>query len=167
MNAQLLSIERAVRRIESKVDFVLTTLADMVDAQANDPTLRLLGANIRKVTAELTEALSEAGGVGQPPARSPRPHEGFEMNQQTGRTAPPVIQQIIDDVARLTAVKDSVVLLLNSVPALIQSGIDAAIGNGATAEELAPLTQAKQEFEASIQQLADAVTQNTPTDPNG
>ena len=74
----------------------------------------------------------------------------------------PLIDALKTQVAQNTAVEASAVLLINGIAARIQGAVDAAILNGATAAELAPLTDEIATLSASSTALAQAVTANTP-----
>ncbi len=79
------------------------------------------------------------------------------------------LDQKIDDlktqVAGQTTVIQSAVTLLNGIGQRIQDAVQAALAAGATAEELAAMTDLGASLGASTQQLADAVAANTPTGP--
>ena len=83
------------------------------------------------------------------------------------------IMAAIDDLtAAVTAentVIDSAVVLLNGIPALIQTAIDAAMAAGATPAMLAQITALASDITAKTTVLATAVTANTPvvTPPTG
>lgn len=61
-----------------------------------------------------------------------------------------------------TAVDASALLLINGFADRQQAAIDAAIGNGATAEQLAPVQAEVDALKASSDALAAAVKANTP-----
>ena len=65
-------------------------------------------------------------------------------------------------VTRATTVEASAVALINGISARIQTAVDAAVANGATAAELAPVQAEIDALSTSAQALSDAVTANTP-----
>jgi hypothetical protein len=75
----------------------------------------------------------------------------------------PVLQTLADQVAASTAVEASAVALINGIAARQQAAIDAALANGATAAELAPVQAEADALKASSDALAAAVTANTPS----
>jgi hypothetical protein len=72
------------------------------------------------------------------------------------------IEKLRTQVARDTDVKASAVILLNGIAARIKTAVDQAIANGATAEELVPLTELNSTLQTSTDSLAAAVQANTP-----
>lgn len=76
----------------------------------------------------------------------------------------PADQLLADLEAQVTAstqVNASAVTLINGFAARQQAAVDAAIANGATAEQLAPVQAEIDALKASSQALADAVAANT------
>lgn len=76
--------------------------------------------------------------------------------------ANPVLQQLQQQVEQTTQVIASAVTLINGIADRIQAKVAEALANGATAEELAPITDEIAALKASDQALADAVAANTP-----
>lgn len=74
-----------------------------------------------------------------------------------------ILADLTAQVAKNTEVEASAVLLINGIAARIQAAVDAAIANGATAEELAPVALEVAALNASASALGDAVAANTPT----
>ncbi len=81
----------------------------------------------------------------------------------------PTAQETIDAltavVARAKTVDDSAIALLNGIPGLISTAVTAALANGATAAQLAPLTDLVTTLGNETDSLAAAVTANTPAAP--
>lgn len=73
-----------------------------------------------------------------------------------------VLTDLAAAVARDTDVKSSAVTALNAFPALVQTAIAAALTNGATAAELAPVQDAVNTMNASTDALAAAIVASTP-----
>lgn len=73
----------------------------------------------------------------------------------------PVLDQLKAQVTKNTEVEASAVTLINGIAARIQTAVDAAIANGATAAELAPVTDEIKALSDSATALGDAVAANT------
>ena len=73
-----------------------------------------------------------------------------------------VLADLQAQVKANTDVDDSATLLINGIAARIQAAVDAAIANGATAAELAPITDEIASLKKSSDALAAAVVANTP-----
>ena len=73
-----------------------------------------------------------------------------------------VLSDLQAQVKANTDVDDSATLLINGIAARIQAAVDAAIANGATAAELAPITDEIASLKKSSDALAAAVVANTP-----
>lgn len=73
-----------------------------------------------------------------------------------------VLTDLAAQVAVNTSVEGSAVVLINGFAQRLTDAVAAAIANGATAEELAPVQEQVDAMKASAQALADAVTANTP-----
>jgi hypothetical protein len=75
--------------------------------------------------------------------------------------------QVLDDLAAQvkvnTDVEESAVLLINGIAARIQAAVDKALAGGATAEQLAPLTDEIAALKKGSDDLAAAVAANTGT----
>lgn len=75
--------------------------------------------------------------------------------------------QILTDldaaVTKATTVEASAALLIRGIGARIQAAVDAALANGATAAELAPVQAEASALNASADDLAAAVSENTPS----
>jgi hypothetical protein len=74
----------------------------------------------------------------------------------------PVLAALEAQVTASTAVEASAVILINGIAARIQAAVDAAIANGATAAELAPVQGEVDAMKASSDTLSAAVAANTP-----
>lgn len=75
--------------------------------------------------------------------------------------ANPVLDELQTAVTNITGVVASAVALINGIAARVQSAVDAAIANGATAEQLKPVTDEVAALNASSKTLGDAVAANT------
>ncbi len=76
--------------------------------------------------------------------------------------ANPVLADLEAQVKRTKEVDESAVVLINGIAARITAAIEAAIANGATAAELAPVTDEVAALKAGSDSLAAAVEANTP-----
>ncbi len=75
------------------------------------------------------------------------------------------IVDLTDEITEAESVIDGAVIFVNGVPDLIAAAVKAAIANGATAAELAPVTALGVDLKAKAQALKDALVANTPTPP--
>lgn len=71
------------------------------------------------------------------------------------------IQQLTNQVNSATTVEDSAITFINGVPGLISTAVQAAIANGATQEQLQPLTDLGTNLQAKSDALAAAIVANT------
>jgi len=74
----------------------------------------------------------------------------------------PVLADLQAAVTRNTDVANSAVTLINGIASRMQAAVDAALANGASATELAPVTAEVAALNANSDALAAAVTANTP-----
>lgn len=72
----------------------------------------------------------------------------------------PVLADLAAAVEKTKSVEASAVTLINGFAARIQAAIDAAIANGATEAELAPVQQEVADMNAASDALAAAVAAN-------
>jgi hypothetical protein len=79
--------------------------------------------------------------------------------------AVPVIEALVASVAAEDSVIDSAIMLINGISAQISTAVAAAMANGATAAELAPLTDLNTSIQAKSAALSAAVAANTPAAP--
>ena len=77
----------------------------------------------------------------------------------------PVLDQLAAQVTANTTVEASAVIALNGIAARIQAAVDAALANGATAAELAPVTDEITALQGSATALSDAIAANTVAAP--
>jgi hypothetical protein len=76
--------------------------------------------------------------------------------------ASPVLQDLIDKMTNAETVEDSAIAFIQGVPGLIQAAVDAALANGATAEELAPVAQVGTDLKAKSDALQQALQPPPP-----
>lgn len=72
----------------------------------------------------------------------------------------PTIADVRDTVARATTVVTGAAALIRGFSARVQAAVDAALANGATAAQLAPLQAEIDAFDAVATDLASAVAEN-------
>lgn len=72
----------------------------------------------------------------------------------------PVIGNLESAVERATGAMESATVLINGIAARIAAAVAAAIANGATAEELAPVQAEVDRLNADAEALANAVAAN-------
>lgn len=76
--------------------------------------------------------------------------------------ASPLLAPLAATVTKARTVMASATSLVNGIPGLIQSAVQQAIANGATAEELKPVSDLGIALDAEADALAAAVLANTP-----
>ncbi len=69
----------------------------------------------------------------------------------------PILQQLTDQVTNTTGVEQSAITFINGMQALIDAAVAAALENGATAEQLQPVSDVSNAMAAKSQELADAI----------
>lgn len=74
---------------------------------------------------------------------------------------PANLQPLIDEIIEADTVIDGAVAFINGVPGLIATAVTAALANGATADELKPVTDLGDTLKVKAQALKDAL-QNVP-----
>lgn len=87
----------------------------------------------------------------------------FQMENAT--MSNPTIDALKDEVSKVKTAIGSAVTYIKGVPALIQSAVDAATAGGASAADLAPVTQLIADLKSSEADLVASLTANTPTPP--
>ncbi len=86
-------------------------------------------------------------------------------SERENSAMPVDLQPLIDEITAADATIDSAVLFINGVPGLIASAVAAAIANGATADQLKPVTDLGDALKTKATALASAVAANTPPAP--
>jgi len=74
----------------------------------------------------------------------------------------PTLDALAAAVTKATTVEASALALITGIGARIQTAVSAAVANGATAAELAPVQAEADALSASADALAAAVLANTP-----
>jgi len=73
-----------------------------------------------------------------------------------------ILSDLDSAVTNATTVMGSASTLIRGIAARIQAAVDAALANGATAAELAPVQAEATALKSSADDLASAVIENTP-----
>lgn len=73
----------------------------------------------------------------------------------------PILSDLEQSVTRATTVMSSATQLINGIAARIQAAVEAAVANGATSAELAPVQAEADALKASAADLSTAVQANT------
>jgi hypothetical protein len=73
-----------------------------------------------------------------------------------------ILTNLDAEVTKATTVMSSAVILIKGIAARVQTAVSAALANGATAQELAPVQAEADALAASSTDLANAVIENTP-----
>lgn len=81
-----------------------------------------------------------------------------------GRKMSADLSQEIEAITAAVTVIDSAIVLVKSIPDLIATAVAAAVENGATAEQLQPLSDLADSLNAKAEALAEAVAANTPAE---
>lgn len=149
----LLSIDRAVRRVEDAVASVAEGVAELADAGADSAKLAAAAANLRTRTQALQDAVAHAPAIHYP---SPA------TTQESAAMANVVVQQVLDQVKATDTVIDSATALINGFGQVVTDAVNKAIANGATQQELAPVTDALAEIRGKTDALAKAVVAGAP-----
>ncbi len=76
---------------------------------------------------------------------------------------PANLQPVIDEMTAAETAEDAAVVFIQGVPALVQAAVDAALANGATAEQLQPVT----DLGAQLQVKTDALVAALQPPPPG
>ena len=77
--------------------------------------------------------------------------------------ANPILEQLKAEVTEDVTIMGSATKLINGFAARLQEAVNAALANGATAEELAPVTDELAALNAGSDELAAAIQANTPS----
>lgn len=75
--------------------------------------------------------------------------------------ASPILNDLVAQVTASKTVMASATLLINGFSTRLQTAIDAALAEGATKDELAPLQELADGVKADVAALAAAITANT------
>jgi hypothetical protein len=131
-----------------------------------DMLLRKLTHALRRRTTLLAAAVAAGGGHTSPL------YGGDDMSGKKGKPAhataagdgggQATIDALVTAVENFETVADGATALITGFQARLDAAVAAATANGATAEQLAPLTQLSADVKAKADALAAAVTANAP-----
>lgn len=76
--------------------------------------------------------------------------------------ASPVIQQVIDQMTNAETVEDAAIVYIQGVPGLIAAAVQQALDNGATAEQLVPVSNLGNDLKAKSDALQAALQPPQP-----
>lgn len=110
--------------------------------------IQALTGQLHKSAAELAAAVHHA------------PKEDSDMAKV--KDAQSVIDALTAQVQQTTTVEASAVTLINGIAGEIQTAVTAALAGGATAAQLAPITDLTASLQTSAAALSQAITANTP-----
>ena len=119
------------------------------DTTIDDAPLRQLTAQLSRSTTALRAALQDA-------AQPSNHRENAHM------AAADVLKELDQAVTEATTVQSSAATLIRGISGRIGDAVKAAIANGATAEQLAPVQAEVDALQASSADLAAAISENTP-----
>lgn len=77
----------------------------------------------------------------------------------------PIIDQLTAQVTAATTVETSAVTFINGIQALIDAAVAQALANGATAEQLQPVSDLSTQMQTESDALAAAIQAHTPGAP--
>ena len=80
-------------------------------------------------------------------------------------TGNPIIDSLLAQATANEQVEDSAVVVINGIKAQIDAAVQAALAGGATAAQLAPITQVSTDLKTHADALAAAVAANTTPPP--
>jgi hypothetical protein len=128
-------------------------------------TDRIIRQQVDRLAASdqsLADAVAAAGGT-------PQPRRGFHVPPPNKKAGAPTGNATIDALIAQVTVDQTVIgsatTLINGIQQEIADAVTAALANGATATQLAPLTDLTTALAASDAALAAAVAANTPPAP--
>jgi hypothetical protein len=75
---------------------------------------------------------------------------------------PKILTDLDAAITKATTVQASAALLIRGIPTRLQAAVDAALANGATAEQLAPVQAEIDALTTAGDDLAAAISENTP-----
>jgi hypothetical protein len=126
------------------------------------------GMSPKRKLASATEELKTsreklATALGENTDSSTRQNAAETKEESMG--GPQAIDDMVTEVHDTVGVMDSAIVYIETVPTLIANAVSEALANGATAEQLAPLTDLHTQLDAKRQALADALAANAPPAP--
>ena len=74
----------------------------------------------------------------------------------------PVLQQVIDQMTNAETVEQAAIVFIQGVPGMIQAAVQQALDNGATADELVPVSNLGNDLKAKSDALQAALQPPPP-----
>jgi hypothetical protein len=139
-------IDRKLNLIGHKLDLLLKA------AHRKDPRLKALTAELRESETALEAAVKAQGS---PVTR--RPTQGVSAMLPN-----PTLDALAQQVKANTDAENAAVTVLNGIAGRIDTAVQAALANGATAAELQPVSDEVAALKSSADALSAAVVANTP-----
>lgn len=149
---------------------VVSLLRNWFDGALATDAIRLLTAQLASATSVLADAIvhDQPGGAGAGASSTSftraltRPSTSEGVTQMVN----PVLADLATSVTNTVGVMQSATTLINGISARLAAAIAAALANGATAEELAPVQAEKDALDAGAAALAQAVATDSGGVPN-
>jgi len=117
------------------------------------------------LTARLTASTDDlAAALAADSDRSPTDTHftHFAVQGDSPMAVPQILTDLDDEVTRATSVQAGAATLIRGFATRQQAAIDAALANGATAEQLAPVQAEVDALKAGTNDLSAAIAENTP-----
>lgn len=130
-----------------------SVLAEILNAVTTDAGLKNLADLLKASSDELAATLERQSNL-TPNVKG--------MSMANGTTGNPVLDNLIAQVEAAIGVEQSAVTFVNGVPAMITAAVNKAISGGATAAQLAPLTDLAMQLAAASGPLQAALAANAP-----
>jgi hypothetical protein len=137
-------------RIEQVLHLLVGAFHDLNDTKTDKKKIAKAVAQL-KASADKLKIATEVN--------APHPHFSGESN-----VAVKVLDDLASQVKANTDAEAAAVVVLNGIGARVQAAVQAAIANGATAEELAPVQAEVDSLKASADALSAAIVANTPSE---
>lgn len=132
-------------------------LTELNSQSVMDAELDALRRSMIRPVRELARALARYH------AHNPHQENSDMANKPQMVGASPILEQLRSQVEQANTVVASATTFINGIPALIADAVSKAQANGATAEELQPLSDLSNTLTQNADALAQAIQANTPT----
>ena len=148
-----------LRRVQDQQSELLNWLTKHVNhielklLKGTDPKLKIAIFALSVSVEQLDEAIRKSQSCGLA--------QSISENEKVNFMAADLSDEIAA-VERAKTVIDSATVLISGFQSRLDNAVAAALENGATAEQLQPLSDLSVELDAKAQELADAVAANTP-----
>lgn len=132
-------------------------IAEIVASSGDDARMNKAALKLQLSNERLRSVLASAG-TAKPTHRPYLDREFLLMANQT-------VDSLLKQVQDATSIEESCIVFVTGVPKLISDAVAKAMENGATAEQLAPVTEAGNLLSAKSDALAAVIAANTPVSP--